>query len=93
VNPDHLFLGNQKENMADCIAKGRFVFRKPKTHCPNGHAYEGENIMIDNDGYRSCRTCKKARQKLLHARYYRLHATEIKAKVKAWKAARRASRG
>ncbi len=23
-NPDHLFLGTQKENMRDCIAKGRF---------------------------------------------------------------------
>jgi len=25
VNPEHLFVGTQKDNMADCIRKGRFV--------------------------------------------------------------------
>jgi hypothetical protein len=25
VNPDHLFLGTQKDNMADCAAKGRLA--------------------------------------------------------------------
>lgn len=26
VNPDHLFLGTQPENVADCFAKGRIAF-------------------------------------------------------------------
>ena len=25
VNPDHLFIGSQKENMEDCVAKGRIA--------------------------------------------------------------------
>ena len=30
VNPDHLFLGTQKENIADCIAKNRFKYLRAK---------------------------------------------------------------
>jgi hypothetical protein len=26
INPDHLFVGTRKDNMQDCLAKGRFVF-------------------------------------------------------------------
>jgi hypothetical protein len=28
INPDHLFLGTQKDNIADCIKKGRMKFQK-----------------------------------------------------------------
>lgn len=31
-----------------------------KTHCPKGHAYEGDNILWD-EGRRRCRTCERAR--------------------------------
>lgn len=31
VNPDHLFLGSQKENLRDMINKGRFKARTPKS--------------------------------------------------------------
>jgi hypothetical protein len=29
-----------------------------KTHCPRGHPYDGENLVIDN-GARKCRTCRR----------------------------------
>lgn len=38
LNPDHLSLGTQQDNIRDCVAKGRQASRR-KTHCPNGHSY------------------------------------------------------
>ena len=42
VNPNHLFLGTQKENIADCIAKNRF----PKGE-RNGWAKINERVAAD----------------------------------------------
>lgn len=43
VNPEHLWLGTNSDNMKDCVAKGRHNQTR-KTHCPNGHEYTLENI-------------------------------------------------
>lgn len=58
VNPKHLFIGTQKDNMDDCASKKRNVQSK-KTHCPSGHEYSGENLMINKYGQRICRTCSR----------------------------------
>ena len=42
--------------------------RPEVTHCPQGHAYEGYNLIIDN-GKKKCRECGRARSR----RYYHAH--------------------
>lgn len=65
VNPDHLFLGTQKQNIRDGINKGRILHpskkpgymhpKKRQTHCIHGHAFDKENTIIK----RGCRQCRK----------------------------------
>ena len=62
VNPDHLFLGTQRENIHDCIAKNRFksgIKQKTATHCVNGHLYDEENTFYNKCGKRCCRICSR----------------------------------
>lgn len=68
VNPEHLREGDQKENIAEAIAKGRFpqAYRfKHKTACPKGHPYDEKNTRryVDKIGKarRECRSCDKMR--------------------------------
>lgn len=68
VNPDHLFLGTQKENILDMIQKGRQSnYMKNNRniidgilHCQYGHEYTPENMLIRKGSKRyTCRTCNK----------------------------------
>jgi hypothetical protein len=61
VNPSHLWLGSQRENIRDAVAKGRM--KSVKTHCPYGHPYSGGNLYTKPNGWRICRTCAKAYRK------------------------------
>lgn len=63
VNPMHLRLGTQKQNMEDCAAKGRIVSTQgDKTHCPKGHEYSIENTWTDGKR-RNCRACARENQR------------------------------
>jgi hypothetical protein len=66
VNPSHLFLGTQKENIQDAAKKERlFNPNRNKTHCPHGHQYSAENTRIKTKNgwpYRSCRQCDRIRK-------------------------------
>jgi len=62
---DHLFLGTNRDNVDDKMAKGRAyqgVHQTLKTHCPQGPPYDGENLVIDkNWNGRPCRRCRICR--------------------------------
>jgi hypothetical protein len=66
VNPVHLFLGSQSDNMLDASRKGRHHCTR-KTHCPHGHPYSDENTYRRNGG-RDCRECHRIRSVELRAR-------------------------
>lgn len=72
VNPDHLFLGTDKDNSDDKISKGRERFtaaedQLARTHCSRGHLYDDINTIIKKKKYgtgRDCRICDLERKRL-----------------------------
>jgi hypothetical protein len=65
VNPDHLEVVTQREN----IMRGETVpaTNAAKTHCPQGHEYTPENTAISRWG-RRCRKCSFIRKRLKRQR-------------------------
>lgn len=65
-NPDHLWLGTNKENMVDCSRKGR-ADEQTKTHCIHGHEFTPENTRLNSmteTVKRACKSCHRMRQRL-----------------------------
>lgn len=61
VNPAHLEVVTGSVNTLRQRHHERSV-----THCPQGHAYEGDNLIVRSDGKRRCRSCdiiRKRRQR------------------------------
>lgn len=66
VNPAHLRVGTQIDNMQDCVARGRH--RNPiadelrqRTHCVHGHEFtEANTYRYPSGRKRGCRICRAA---------------------------------
>ena len=72
VNPEHIFIGTQADNVRDAAEKGRmykggadFHASSRKTHCKRGHPLWGNNVTWRSGGrHRECRTCRKMMDRL-----------------------------
>lgn len=69
VNPDHLFLGTNRDNAIDRQHKGRTRSldlgpkkNAAKPHCPAGHPVNAENTGRRKNGTRYCRVCSRQRE-------------------------------
>jgi HNH endonuclease len=74
VNPNHLFIGTNSDNMFDAVDKGRHS-QSRKTHCPHGHPYSGKNLMwvkTKKGITRRCKVCVYASNKAVRQRNYAL---------------------
>jgi hypothetical protein len=66
VNPVHLEPVTNRENLFRPGSLAPAKVNAAKTHCPQGHPYEGSNLLVRKNGIRECRACSR-----LEARRYR----------------------
>jgi hypothetical protein len=64
VNPAHLEPVTHAENCRRGTVGQNMA---TKTHCPQGHPYEGDNLAIDRNGSRRCRACARDRTRAYRA--------------------------
>lgn len=100
VNPAHLEAVEHEENLRRGLI---WDFHSAKTHCPHGHPYAGDNLILEKrrDGDRRvCRECQVAKGRRLRATqefkekrlaYEAAHRTEGRERLRRWRAAKKAT--
>jgi hypothetical protein len=76
VNPDHIFIGTQTDNMRDCAIKGRTAKGPRKKNCKCGRAFDRQATPTVKQ--QICSHCRRERVK----RHYRRNRDVICAKVR-----------
>lgn len=67
VNPDHLEAVTNRENTLRGV--GPSAVNAAKTECVRGHPLSGDNLYVDKDGKRACKTCGRDRHR---SKYWQL---------------------
>lgn len=76
-DPDHLRPATPAENTLSSLS---FVAEnKQKTHCINGHAFEGDDLYIYPNGDRGCKECRR----IAGRRWYRQQAAKAGREVQS----------
>jgi hypothetical protein len=81
VRPDHLFLGDARDNAVDMSLKSRGR-GQAKSHCPSGHPYDDENTYYPPSRPNS-RVCKACHRQSLVGRFDAAYWREYRAARKA----------
>lgn len=66
VEPAHLEPVTHRENLLRSSSNFAAI-NAAKTHCPQGHPYDGKNTYRTPTGARSCRACNRARVRVPRA--------------------------
>ena len=73
INPNHLRLATPRENCVTFCQTSVSAINARRTHCIRGHPFDSENTIWDK-GRRSCRACRKKRDKERYHGQYMLDA-------------------
>lgn len=78
-NASNLAWGNRSENELDKVRHGT-QYNVNKSHCPQGHPYEGRNLIVarrgDGSVFRQCRACVNAANRRSKDQTYNLRPSE-----------------
>lgn len=72
VNPDHLFLGTNADNIQDAAKKGRWKNPNYPHACAKGHERSKENSYHNKHGI-VCRVCRREKERRRHPPHPRTH--------------------